>query len=83
MKDLKSGMRNSDFYKGAQPFKGITFSSSERPPEAFLPGRTAWGSFPPLSTHNDGHLALIREARRTGDLDEILVLLDIAAMDKG
>ena len=83
MKDLKSGMRISDFIKELSLSKESTLLLVRKAPRGISNQKNRLGIFPAsFNPPTMAHLALIREARRTGDLDEILVLLDIAAMDK-
>jgi nicotinamide-nucleotide adenylyltransferase len=52
-------------------------------PQGILSKRGRLGIFPAsFNPPTRAHLALIRKARRLGDLDEMLVLLDAQAMDK-
>ena len=56
---------------------------SEGAAEAFRIMRGRLGIFPAsFNPPTMAHLALIREAKKQGNLDEILILLDIQAMDK-
>jgi len=54
-----------------------------RAPQGITKRRGRLGIFPAsFNPPTQAHLALIRKARRLGNLDEMLVLLDVQAMDK-
>ena len=77
------GIRNAEWVKELTDCKESTIVLIRKAPKGISTGKGRLGIFPAsFNPPTMAHLALIREAGEAGHLDEVLILLDIQAMDK-